>query len=101
LVLCGWAKAKLLESFDEELRPLEDVNQLPAAVPVTHIPGGTPPAHHVAPRPLDIAHIPVEHHEWQGRRMRWHVREFNGQQVVDETRVFVVRQGQPCSISVD
>lgn len=53
----------------------------------------------VPPRPLSVAEVPTGAAEWEGRNMRWEVREFNGRDAMGE-RVFAVHPGQACTITV-
>lgn len=104
LILGGLAAAehsKDCKVTDVKHRKVIDVNQLPAEVTLTSIPGGLPPAVNMEGGGyLGVIHSPKGNHTWAGRRMAWTVKNFNGMKNVEGNRVFSVRPGEECSISV-
>jgi len=106
LILAGKAREKFKNSIGDnnEYRPIVDVNQLPACIPLTYIPGGTHPPP-TAERPLNsfgVIAIPTGQCEWAGRKMNWKVLEFNGNSNLKrQQRVFAVTSGTNCSIKVE
>jgi len=100
-LLGGRAAAEHSEVVGVEQRKIIDVNQLPAQVTLTSIPGGLPPAVRMEGQGyLGVIHSPKGEHEWAGRKMTWVVEKFNDVANIRENRVFPVRPGAECSISV-
>lgn len=101
LLLDGTAAATSRSVARDEHRTIVDVNQLPARVPVTCIPGGTAPPRRSVPHPLDVAQVPSGDCAWAGRQVQWDVRAFNGKEIVGaDQRAFAVLPNQACSITV-
>ena len=79
-------------------RQVLDASQLPTTVPATFMPRGAPPPRLPPPAGTGaLAVMPSGAGEWEGRRCSWEVTDFNGHA---NTRVVLVRPGDPCSISV-
>jgi len=101
LLLGGRAAAEHSEVAGVELRKIIDVNQLPAQVTLTSIPGGLPPAVEMEGGGyLGVIHSPKGDHSWAGRRIAWAVEHFNNVPNTQGHRVFPVLPGAECSISV-
>jgi len=93
--------SKDLKVADVAHRKVIDVNQLPAQVALTSIPGGLPPAVKMEGRGyLGVFHSPKGDHEWAGRKMKWTIEKFNNVANIQGNRVFPVHSGKKCSISV-
>ena len=98
LILSGPAlDDHLLSGGVDQLRNINDADQLPAIVALRFLPGGNPPPVDV-PRPFGVLVLPSLEGGWEGRKWTWTIKEFNGQPTCDN--VFAVSPGQRCAISV-
>lgn len=79
----------------DEYRSIVEMNQLPAYVPTTYIPGGLPPPNDELMH-LGVQVAPKADGGWKGRKWTWTVHEFNDKST-DET-IFLAIPGAKCSI---
>lgn len=95
-------RALLGNATADDHREVIDVNQLPARVPLTFIPGGIPPPPTVARPigPMAVLQVPTGQCMWEGRQMWWRVLTFNDKTNVQDHRVFATMPGARCSIGV-
>jgi hypothetical protein len=86
----------------DEYRQVNDVNQLPANVPLTFIPGGKPPPPTMVPQPIGpmgIIQVPTGECAFDGRRLHWRVMGFNNREHHGPP-VFATLPRRRCTIGV-